>query len=227
GLNWDIRRFEGLRWYDVASTGDPAWYANSRLWEAEDGRLVGWLHLDGVGYPYIEIHPDYRFLEGEMIAWAEGNLAGDGRLEFFVYDYDVHRQQLLAERGYQKMDDGGVIYHMRFGRQPLAHPHMAEGYILRTVNPEDGRDAEQIAGLLNAAFNRTFHNALEYQQFTRNASCYDPALDLVAVAKDGRFAAYVGIPFDQHNRRGIFEPVCTHPDHRQKGLAQALMQEGL
>jgi len=23
------------------------------------------------------------------------------------------------------------------------------------------------------------------------------------------------------------EPVCTHPDHRRKGLAQALMQEGL
>ncbi|MFZ0546808.1 MAG: GNAT family N-acetyltransferase [Candidatus Promineifilaceae bacterium] len=52
-------------------------------------------------------------------------------------------------------------------------------------------------------------------------------LDLVAVARDGRFAAYVGVPYDAYNRRGIFEPVCTHPDHRQKGLARALMQEGL
>ena len=52
-------------------------------------------------------------------------------------------------------------------------------------------------------------------------------LDLVAVAPDGDFAAYVGIPFDHVNRRGIFEPVCTHPNHRQKGLAKALMQEAL
>ncbi|KAA3658119.1 MAG: N-acetyltransferase, partial [Chloroflexi bacterium] len=29
------------------------------------------------------------------------------------------------------------------------------------------------------------------------------------------------------NKMGIFEPVCTHPDHRQKGLGKALMQEGL
>lgn len=54
-----------------------------------------------------------------------------------------------------------------------------------------------------------------------------PELDLVAVAPDGRFAAYVGIPYDEFNQRGIFEPVCTHPDHRQKGLAKVLVQEGL
>ncbi len=50
---------------------------------------------------------------------------------------------------------------------------------------------------------------------------------MVAVTEDGRFAAYVGIPYDQYNRQGIFEPVCTHPEHRQKGLAKALMQAGL
>ena len=27
--------------------------------------------------------------------------------------------------------------------------------------------------------------------------------------------------------RGIFEPVCTHPDHRGRGLALAAMREGL
>ena len=52
-------------------------------------------------------------------------------------------------------------------------------------------------------------------------------LDLVAVAPDGTFAAYVGIPYDEANRLGIFEPVCTHPDHLRRGLARALMTEGL
>lgn len=116
---------------------------------------------------------------------------------------------------------------MRFGRQPLAEPQLADGYTLRTTNPEDGRDAQQIADLLNAAFNRTFHNGREYQQFTRNATCFNRELDLVAVADGSRFVAYVGIPYDEYNRRGIFEPVCTHPEYRQKGLAKALMQEGL
>ncbi|UCG26158.1 MAG: GNAT family N-acetyltransferase, partial [Chloroflexota bacterium] len=63
--------------------------------------------------------------------------------------------------------------------------------------------------------------------FTRQAPSFQPDLDLVAIAPDGAFAAYVGIPYDRANQLGIFEPVCTHPDHRRKGLARALMQEGL
>jgi mycothiol synthase len=227
GLNWGIRRLEGKRWYDPSPTGDPDWYKNSRLWETAGGELVGWVHQDGMSYPYIEIQPDYRFLEGEMIVWAEEHLAVDGRIHFFVYDYDIHRQRILTERGYQETADGGVIYHLRFGKQPLVEPRLADGYTLRTTNSEDGRDAQQIADILNAAFNRDFHNALEYQQFTRNATCFVQDLDLVAVAEDGRFAAYVGVPYDAYNQQGIFEPVCTHPDHQQKGLAKALMQEGL
>ena len=233
GFNWDIRRWEGKCWYNPQVDGNPDWHKNSQLWETDAGQLVGLVHPDGIGFPYIEIHPDYRHLEAEMIAWAESHLtepkADDtGRqLQFFVFEYDVHRQRILEERGYQKMTYGGVIRHLRLGQQPLAKPNLAEGYTLRSTDPENGRDAQQIADLLNASFNRTFHNALEYQQFTRRATCFHSELDLVAVAPDGRFAAYVGIPYDDYNKRGIFEPVCTHPDHRQKGLAKALMQEGL
>ncbi len=37
----------------------------------------------------------------------------------------------------------------------------------------------------------------------------------------------MGITFDERNRAGIVEPVCTHPDHRRKGLAIELIREGL
>ena len=36
-----------------------------------------------------------------------------------------------------------------------------------------------------------------------------------------------GVTYDEANRRGIFEPVVTHPDHRRRGLARALMLEGM
>ncbi len=52
-------------------------------------------------------------------------------------------------------------------------------------------------------------------------------LDLVAVAPDGAFAAYIGMTCDEVNRSAEFEPVCTHPDHQRKGLAHALMLDGL
>ena len=52
-------------------------------------------------------------------------------------------------------------------------------------------------------------------------------LDLAAEAPDGGFAAYVSVTYDEANQRGIFEPVCTAPAHRRRGLAKALMVEGL
>lgn len=233
GFNWDMRRLEGKRFYDPNPSGDDSWRENVQLWETEQGKLVGVAHSDGPDLPYLELDPDYRHLEPEMIDWAEANLRGpakDGageQMHFFVYEYDVYRQGLLAARGYEKMPYGGVIRHMRFGKRPLAHPTLAAGYTLRATNPEDPDDCQKIADLLNAAFGRTFHNAAEYQWFTRNAPSFRQYLDLVAVAADGAFASYVGIPYDDLNRRGIFEPVCTHPDHRQRGLGKALMQEGL
>jgi len=232
GFNGDIRRWEGKRFYDQHPAGDPEWHKDSQLWQRADGRLVGVAHPDSPGYPALFVHPDYRHLEPEVVDWAEEHLTEpleDGRrqVQFYVYDYDAWRQRLLADRGYEKQVAGGAVRRLRFGQQPLVRPAPAQGYQLRTTRPKDDADAQQIADLLNAAFKRDFHNKAEYQTFARLAPSFHPDLDLVAVAAGGVFAAYVGIPYDRANQIGIFEPVCTHPDHRRKGLAQVLMKEGL
>jgi mycothiol synthase len=233
GFNWDVRRLDGQRFYEDDLAANRLLERPIRLWEGEDAGLAGFVLPEGTGDAHLQVHPDYRHLEQEMIAWAEENLAapaGDGaqrRLEIYAYEYDVLRQRLLAERGFEKTAGWGMIRHMRLGGQPLAQPLVAEGYVLRRTRPGDPADCQRIADLLNAAFGRTFHTAREYRNFTAHAPSFVGELDLVAEAPGGAFGAYVGIPYDRANRRGIFEPVCTHPEHRRKGLAQALMQEGL
>lgn len=231
-FNWDIRRWEGKRFYDEHPGLDARLAGRVQLWTTQDGYVVGAVHPEGRGDAYLQLHPAFRALEAEMIAWAETYLAaptadGTPQLEIFVYDYDLIRQQLLQERGYTKMPDGGVVRRLCFADYTWTEPSIAPGYTLRTTHPTDLADCQQIADLLNAAFHRNFHNALEYQNFTKLAPSFHSDLDLVAVAADGAFAAYVGIPYDEANRRGIFEPVCTHPNHQRQGLARALMLEGL
>ncbi|MCP4429041.1 MAG: GNAT family N-acetyltransferase, partial [Chloroflexi bacterium] len=186
------------------------------------------------GDAHLQIHPDYRHIEEAMIAWAETHLSVPAeenerqRLDIYAQEYDTTRQQLLARRGYQKMPWSGVSRRLRFDDGALMErPSLALGYTLRTTNPDKHGDSQRIANLLNAAFNRDFHVGGEHYMFAQLAPCFRQDLDLVAVAPDGSFAAYVGIPYDEATRHGIFEPVCTHPDHQRKGLARAVMVDGL
>ena len=232
GLTWDIRRLEGKRFYNADPAADDLLVRPVALWE-DAGELVGFVVAESACDAHLQVHGDYRHLEEEMIAWAEENLAAavpgtsQRQVEIYVYDVDVLRQRLLAGRGYVKMDMWGMLRRIRLGKGPLAQPQAPPGYTLRTTRPRDLAECARMADLLNAAFGRTFHNAQEYHNFAMHAPCFRPELDLVAEALDGSLAAYIGIPYDAVNRRGIFEPVCTHPDHRRRGLAQALMQEGL
>jgi GNAT superfamily N-acetyltransferase len=232
GLNWDVRRLDGKRFYEADVAANRLQARPVQLWETATGDLVGYVLAEGRDDAHIQIHPDYRHVEPKMVAWAEEHLAapaadGGRTLEIYTYEYDALRQRILTERGYTKMEYGGMVRHLRLGQQPLPAPAVAAGYTLRTTDPTDLAECQRMADLLNAAFGRTFHNDLEYRNFTRLAPSFRAELDLVMVAPDGSFAAYIGVPYDAPNRYGIFEPVCTHPDHQRKGLARALMAEGL
>jgi mycothiol synthase len=231
-FNWDIRRWDGWRYHREDDSEYQEGKTGIRLWETEDGQLVGVAHPEGRGDVHLELHPDYRHLEEDMLAWAEEHLAvptEDGqqrRLDIFVLAYNAPRLRLLKQRGYEKMPWSGVSRRLRLGNWPLPVPVLADGYTLRTTRP-DSEDYQRVADMLNAAFNRTLHTGPEVRRFMTQAPCFRHELDLVAEAPDGSLAAYVGVIFEETNRHGLFEPVCTHPDHRQKGLAQALMFEGL
>jgi mycothiol synthase len=238
GHNWDVRRWDSKYFYNPSGRWEDGWEQCVRLWETQSGDLVGCVNREGPGDAWIQVDPAYRCLEGEMIEWAEASLAApvsggessgpaELSLEFLVFEYDVLRQGLLAERGYEKGADGGMFRHMALPAPPLPGAGLAAPYCLRQVGPADPADCQRIAELLNAAFRRTFHNGPEFASFARLAPCYVNELDLVAVAPDGSFAAYAGMPYDRDNRVAIFEPVCTHPAHLRKGLAGGLMREAL
>jgi len=229
--NWDIRHWDGSRFHREERNELALAARGIALWEA-DGRVVGAVHGEGAaGDAFLELDPDYRDLEPEMLAWAEDRLATTGsrrRLELYVMDYDLARRSLLSRRRYRMLGSGGWMRLMRFGKRPLPVAAIEDPYVMATTSPASAEDdARQMAELLNAAFGRTTHTAAEYLRFMTASPSFSHALNLVALAPDGAFAAHAGLTYDEHNRLGIFEPVCTHPAHQRHGLARALMLEGM
>jgi mycothiol synthase len=226
GFNWEIRRWEGWCLHREQFKQPP--WDKVHLWETENRQLVGVAHPEGSGDAHLQLHPDFRGIEEEMMAWAEANLAGleddKRRLDIFVNEYDVPRQRLLEKRGYEKQDWLGVTWKIRLGERPYPSPPSPPGYHIRSTTPND---YQRVADALNAGFERDSHTADELRYFMTHAPSFRHDLDLAAEASDGSFAAYVGVIYDAINKRGIFEPVCTAPEHRRRGLARALMFEGL
>lgn len=232
GFNWEIRRWDGWHCHnDVSNMPDAAKLV--RLWETGDGTLVGVAHPEGQGDLWLELHPDYRHLEAEMFVWGEENLSvpAEGgktrQIETFVYDYDIARIRLLQAHGYEQMPYGSVYRRLRLGSRSLPAVEFPPGYRMRTTRAGDPDECARMAALLNAAFQRNIHTGEEYANFITKSPSFRHDLNLVAEASDGSFAAHVGVTFDDDNQYGIFEPVCTHPDHQRKGLARALMIAGL
>ncbi len=233
GFNWDFRRWDGHRFHRANTAITPQWSKGMQVWETGAGRLVGLVHPDGEGEAYLELHPDFRFLEEEMLTWAEEHLSAPGvgpgqrHLDTFAYEHDAPRLRLLAKHGFEKLEDRVCLRRMIFGNYTLPPVQIDPGYELRAIRPGDEGEYQRMADMLNAGFNRSLHTALEYRNFVHQSPDFRPDLALVAEAPDGIFAAHVAVNYDETNRWGIFEPVCTHPAHRRHGLASSLMFEGM
>lgn len=234
GWNWELRRWDGARFHNYDPAPNPLWKKTIHLWETSAGKLAGAVNQDGEGWFYLQINPAFRpQIEEDMIAWAEENLAtldqesGKKVLQAEVWDYDAPRKRILESRGFEMQAYGGMIRRMYLVTPDLPVTPLAEGYTLAQIDPQSLDDCQRMADLVNAAFNRTFHQGKELQNFYQLAPSIRPDLHLVAVAPDGSFAAHVAAIYEEINRRALFEPVCTHPDHRRKNLAGILMMEAI
>lgn len=230
--NWGIDRWDYWCYFihSVPSSRVATdWESQVRLWETESGELVGVAHPEDGSDVYLDVHPEYRYLESEMLDWAEDYLAlpikdsQKRRLNLSVYDYDMQRQELLTSRGYRHGELDGYK-HRREMTEPIPDAPIYPGYTVRHLNPET--DLPSRAAASNNAFNSSSTTPDTYR-ILQTAPHYDPELDMVAVDPAGIVAAFAIIWWDQQNQVGIFEPVGTHSDHRKRGLAKAVLCEGL
>lgn len=216
-----------LDWWRFTGN-DPDPLAAARIWLDGDRALGAVWPV--AGQVELLLHPQGHALRGAMLDWAEARHrerhADTVELPPFTayaYDGDAERIALLRQRGYVRQEG---CY--RYRRCPLdgalAAPTVPRGFAVRHVVGEadlEARVAAHRAAFAPSRMTTTKHRAV------MAAPTYRPDLDLVAVAPDGRFAAYCLAWFDAANRIGVFEPVGTAPDFRRLGLSRAVMQEGL
>lgn len=139
-----------------------------------------------------------------------------------VFDCDTARIGLLTRLGFARFrvwDDVRERSLHGWTRQDAAVP----GF---TIRPATMADADGLAEARNASFGAEWTGVL-YRDEVMAKPGYDPAREIVAVAPDGRIAAYTVYWVDGRNQTGHFEPVGTHSAFRRRGLARAVMVEAM
>lgn len=179
---------------------------------------------------WIQIHPDYRSSEKEIVLWLEkqrrikSSENVELELRFRVDETDDKRIALLTKLGYK--DSGLEEYNRKRSiDEPIPEYQLPNGFTIRSVDIE--QDFVQYKKVQSAVFPHCSHMTKRTAKIYSTASFYNKDLDLVAVDSHGNFAAFCTVRMDPVSRMAELEPVGTHPNYRKLGLAKSVICEGL
>ncbi len=221
--NWLPPRFENSRAEMAAGT---------RLWEEVGGpepRIVVVANPEARFIYFIQMDPDYTYLEKEVVGWIVSHCAsqktsgGELKISVVALEGNPVREAALREHGFERGKVYG-IFRLREVGAPVPDFSPPEGYVIRSVRPEE--DFDRIAAAIRVVFGHGEWFTGEVLEELSRASFYRGDLDLVAVAPSGDIASFCTFRMDPPSRATELEPMGTLPEYRRMGLAKALLVEG-
>lgn len=242
-LRWHVTRWDHLFWSIIPEYERINFEESVFIWETESRQIVAVLHPEDRGCVFLQIHPGFctSELEEEMVATAEKHLTSatldrDGKHRLWIWpdSQDKALQEILTRRGFQRIDRVGLAeYKHRCSLdEPLPDVPATPGYAIRALR--DGLELLERCYAMGLGFRRDDAEAArakrdhpEWYYQLQSAPLYRRDLDIVAVAEDGSIASFCTIWFDDVTRTACFEPVATVPSHQRRGLARAMMVEGM
>jgi len=195
------------------------------LWENE-GKLVAVANPEEKYQYFIQINPEYNYLESQIVEQIEIRCKRDNsdKVSIISLESNIIREEILIDSGFEKGSIYGIL-RMRPIDEPIQDFKLPEGYMIRPVQPE--KDFKKISEAVRIVFG---HGEWFTENILYNIASYTfyrPDLDLVTVTPEEEIASFLTFRVDPVIRVAELEPMGTHPDHRRKGLAKALISEGL
>jgi mycothiol synthase len=214
---------------------------NIGLWVNAEGQLLAWAVMQTpfwtIDYAY---HPDTDMnLHQQVLAWAEHRArqvldTPSGRPCWFamVFANQMDRIRELEEAGFVSQADVGEdswskVLMQRSAQVSVADCALPAGCIIRPLAGES--EVEAYVRLHRAVFESKNMTA-EWRARTLRRPEYLSDLDLVAIAPDGRLAAFCVCWLNKNSEgrpSGQIEPLGVHTDFRKLGLGRAILSEGL
>jgi mycothiol synthase len=233
-LSWSVPRLDYWRFFGMTSIHPYDILPNLIfLWETSDGQVVAVLNPEEPGNVFMQVHPAFKTkdLEGEMITTAEKYLSvarhGKQRLFLWSDSQDAQRQALLTSHGFVRQSFAESQWRRDLD-EVIPDVPIAAGYTVRSLGDEHELPARSWASWRGFHPNEPETDYQGWDWYHRIQSCplYRRDLDMVAAIGDV-ISACATFWFDDVTRTVYIEPVVTVPEHQRRGLARAVITEGL
>jgi len=236
---YDIRPYPSMELIERMMSLDGGEAAEQfRIWVDESGQVGAYALMD-IDFGNLLFEVDSRAVgcvEAEIFAWGVERMrlhnqanGEDNSVETMCFTTDPQREQLLLAHGFERLE-GDTVRLLRALEEPIPEPQFPPGFTVRGSQGE--QDAEQYAKLHRSAF-ATEWMTTERRLDLMHEPGYDPDIDLVAIAPDGTWVAYVVGNWDTEfaapdgGKLGWTDPIGTHPDFRRRGLSRNLGAQAL
>lgn len=199
-----------------------------QLWSAE-GSLAAYAVIDDHSCLWFEIDPkmDIESAAAMIIAWGIESVSDESgfALNSCAGSTNSQRIQLLETNGFVRQS-GDTLNYSRILAGRIDLPTLPPGFTCHPVRGES--EVRELVELQRAAF-ETEYMTIDTRLAQMRAPGYCPDLDLVVTAPDGQLAAFCFCTLERSGtiKTGFTEPIGTHPNHRELGLAKALLATAL
>jgi mycothiol synthase len=214
----------------------PSIRERTRLWVDERDHLAAFAFvLEPYNNLVFEVAPEAELeIENEIIALGmkcatrPSDLGAEDSLDTSCREDDLRRVALLKRQEFTQLELNTLQMACKLD-QPISPVQLPEGFTIQAI--KGMQEVDSVVALHRSAFG-TSNMSREERLAIMRAPEYDPALDLVVIAPDNRFAAYCTCSIlTAENKRsrmkiGHTDPVAVHPDFQRLGLARALLLKG-
>lgn len=225
-INWNWARWE---WMYFHPDFDYSISYKIGQWYYGEEMVGAAIYDHYLGEAFFAVKNRFKELEKEIVHYMIENFSDENGLGIAVNDNDKDTSELLLSCGFSSCEQTENILALQLDEVDFS-VNISENIKLCNFDPKN--NLEKHHRLLWKGFNHDGeppmgHETLEKQKRMTSAPDINPHIHIVAENENSEYVAYCGLWYDKATDYAYMEPVCTIPDYRNKGLANAVIKEAL
>lgn len=231
--NWDNARWSFNR-YCVHNkqelSGKRNWEASVQIWEDSQGEIVALAHIEEPGDYFFQVHPDYKYLEEEMLIWAiddcHKRYTNLNRIVVMNSVNDTQRKKLYGK--YDAMLIGNDIHRIIELKKKCILPKLPEGYKIINIDGKTSEMYKKVSDLYTYKWpTSTYIPNGETVAAMNTSVAYKENLSFIIVDDKEQYVAFTIAWVDSLNKIAHFYPVTVLQEYLHTNILEVMLINAL